>query len=65
VRVVEQPTTRHVGGEVDYDQSPPAGGDHDPAWPECGVYDEPTSPEPFASCAGGVQRTDGEAGIDA
>ena len=30
---------------MDYDQTPPAGGDHDPAWLECGVYDEPVRDE--------------------
>jgi len=45
VRVFEQPTTRHVSGEVDYDQAPPTGGDHDPAWLECGVYDVPVREE--------------------
>ena len=45
VRVVVDQTTRHVGGKVDYDQSPPAGGDHDPAWLECGVYEEPVREE--------------------
>lgn len=43
--VVEQPTTRHVDGDVTYDQAPPAGGDHDPAWLDCGVYDEPVREE--------------------
>lgn len=45
VVVLEQPTTRHVDGGVAYDQTPPAGGDHDPAWLECGVYDEPVREE--------------------
>ncbi len=35
----------HVPGDVDYDQAPPAGGDHDPAWLECGVYDAPVRDE--------------------
>jgi hypothetical protein len=29
------------GVSVDYPQSPPVGGQHDQAWVECGVYDEP------------------------
>lgn len=45
VVVVEQPTTRHLDGDVTYDQTPPAGGDHAPAWLECGVYDEPVPDE--------------------
>lgn len=36
-------TNQHLapGQEIDYPQSPPAGGDHAPYWLECGVYDEP------------------------
>jgi len=45
VLVVEEQTTEHVGGEVDYDQTPPTGGDHNPAWLECGVYDAPVREE--------------------
>ena len=30
----------HVDGEVDYEQSPPVGGDHNSRWLACGVYDE-------------------------
>lgn len=29
----------HVDGDVDYEQSPPVGGEHDGMWLECGVYD--------------------------
>jgi len=43
--VVEKPTSAHVSDDVDYEQTPPAGGDHDPAWLECGVYDEPVRDE--------------------
>jgi hypothetical protein len=45
VLVVQKPGSGHVAGDVDYDQSPPAGGDHDAAWLECGVYDEPVRDE--------------------
>jgi hypothetical protein len=31
----------HVGGEVRYPQTPPAGGAHSPVWLRCGVYDTP------------------------
>lgn len=31
----------HVDGDVDYDQTPGVGGDHNPAWINCGSYDEP------------------------
>lgn len=32
--------TDHVTGEVDYPQTPPAGGPHNQAWLNCGVYDQ-------------------------
>ncbi|WP_193613850.1 DUF3105 domain-containing protein [Nocardioides lijunqiniae] len=35
----------HTEDDVDYEQSPPAGGPHDPTWLDCGVYDEPVSEE--------------------
>jgi Protein of unknown function (DUF3105) len=35
----------HVESEVDYDQSPPAGGPHDPVWQNCKVYDQPVREE--------------------
>ena len=31
----------HTTDPVDYPQSPPVGGDHDPVWQNCGVYDTP------------------------
>ena len=34
-------TQDHVEGSVDYPQRPPIGGDHNPAWQNCGVYREP------------------------
>jgi hypothetical protein len=34
-------TFNHVEGEVEYEQSPPVGGDHNPIWTNCGVYTEP------------------------
>ncbi|GAA3988078.1 DUF3105 domain-containing protein [Thermobifida alba] len=34
-------TREHVTEEVDYEQSPPVGGNHHAAWQNCGVYDEP------------------------
>lgn len=36
-----QNTATHVEGTVDYPQSPPAGGDHNQVWLNCGIYSEP------------------------
>jgi len=36
-------TRNHVQGTVNYPQTPPAGGDHNPVWLNCGIY---TSPVP-------------------
>lgn len=35
----------HVETNVDYDQTPAAGGDHVGAWMDCGVYDAPVADE--------------------
>lgn len=35
----------HVDTPVTYDQTPPAGGEHAPAWLNCGVYDAPVPNE--------------------
>lgn len=35
----------HTEGDVDYEQVPPIGGSHDPAWLDCGIYDEPVRDE--------------------
>lgn len=34
-------TANHVEGEVEYAQTPPAGGDHNAVWLNCGVYTQP------------------------
>ena len=38
-------TSNHVEGVVDYPQTPPTGGEHNPAWLNCGVYDQPVPNE--------------------
>jgi hypothetical protein len=35
----------HTEGDVDYAQSPPAGGAHNPVWQNCGFYAEPVRDE--------------------
>lgn len=34
----------HVETAVDYPQTPPAGGEHNPTWINCGAYTEPVDP---------------------
>ncbi len=38
VKTYQFPSPKHVTGTVAYAQSPPAGGDHDPTWLNCGIY---------------------------
>jgi hypothetical protein len=38
-------TANHVDTAVDYEQAPPAGGDHNAVWLNCGVYTEPVPNE--------------------
>ena len=38
-------TANHVEGAVDYAQTPPAGGDHNAIWLNCGIYDQPVPNE--------------------
>lgn len=35
----------HVLGKVNYDHSPPVGGNHSPVWLNCGIYDHPVANE--------------------
>jgi hypothetical protein len=35
----------HVNAPVTYAQSPPVGGEHYPAWQNCGIYDQPVQSE--------------------
>jgi hypothetical protein len=39
------PAGQHTEGGVEYAQSPPAGGEHNPVWQNCGFYDEPVRNE--------------------
>ena len=39
------PPGRHTEGNVNYAQTPPAGGAHDPVWQNCGFYTEPVRDE--------------------
>ncbi len=45
VEAIDGLTFNHVTTAVDYPQSPPAGGDHNAAWLNCGVYTEPVPNE--------------------
>ncbi len=38
-------SAEHVDIDVDYPESPPVGGDHNPIWLDCGVYPEPVPEE--------------------
>jgi Protein of unknown function (DUF3105) len=40
VRVYDDLEASHQTGDIDYPQTPPAGGPHAPVWLDCGVYDE-------------------------
>jgi hypothetical protein len=39
------PAGDHTEGDVDYPQTPPAGGAHNPVWQNCGFYEEPVRDE--------------------
>jgi hypothetical protein len=41
VRTFEVTSNNHVDVVVDYEQTPPVGGDHAPVWQNCGFYEEP------------------------
>lgn len=40
VRIFEVRSQAHVSGPVDYPETPPVGGAHDPTWQNCGFYSE-------------------------
>lgn len=44
VQTFDNLSRNHVQTAVDYAQTPPAGGDHNPVWANCGVYAEPIEP---------------------
>lgn len=48
VRTAEIEDRSHVEGSVDYDEVPPLGGPHNPAWANCGVYMDQVVPTEFA-----------------
>ncbi|GAB7190285.1 hypothetical protein NUM3379_09910 [Kineococcus sp. NUM-3379] len=35
----------HTADDVAYTENPPVGGEHDPVWQNCGIYDEPVRDE--------------------
>lgn len=39
------PAGQHTSEDVDYEQTPPAGGEHNPTWQNCGYYDKPVRDE--------------------
>jgi hypothetical protein len=47
VTILNSPRTAHTTEDVEYPESPPYGGDHDPAWADCTgtVYPEPIRSE--------------------
>src|SRR5215208_4666153 len=45
VHNVEVSSRKHIAGNLDYAQSPPAGGNHNPVWQTCGFYEEPIRDE--------------------
>ncbi|MER6174597.1 DUF3105 domain-containing protein [Streptosporangium sp. NPDC001681] len=45
VQTVAIPQREHTKDPVKYPQSPPVGGNHDPAWQNCGLYSQPLRAE--------------------
>ncbi|AKU18115.1 DUF3105 domain-containing protein [Luteipulveratus mongoliensis] len=41
VKTYPVPSRNHTSGTVHYPQSPPVGGNHNPLWINCGIYDKP------------------------
>ena len=45
VETIEIASRNHVEEDVDYERTPPAGGEHNSIWQNCGVYEEPVRSE--------------------
>lgn len=45
VQTFEVASAEHVSTQVEYEQTPPVGGNHNPAWQNCGYYAEPIDSE--------------------
>ncbi len=45
VKTFKNLSANHVQGTVKYAQTPPVGGDHNPVWLNCGIYDAPVANE--------------------
>jgi hypothetical protein len=45
VQAIRVADNLHFEGDIDYDLSPPAGGEHNPVWWNCGFYDAPIPDE--------------------
>ncbi len=45
VQTIEVASASHVETPVAYEQTPPVGGNHNPAWQNCGFYSEPIGTE--------------------
>lgn len=44
-QIFPDPGAGHVEGDIDYSSPVPAGGQHNPVWQNCGIYDEPIRAE--------------------
>jgi hypothetical protein len=45
VQTIEVAGAEHVTTQVEYEQTPPVGGNHNPAWQNCGYYAQPIDSE--------------------
>ncbi|WP_371779552.1 DUF3105 domain-containing protein [Streptosporangium subroseum] len=45
VTSAKYPGSLHVQTKVKYKENPPVGGEHNPAWQNCGIYDQPLNNE--------------------